>query len=368
MAEPVERFAAEDLRGWIVAVLCAAGVRQSHAEAVARVLLAADVRGVDSHGIARLPAYVRLVQDGLIARDVDPVVVRDGGAAVVVDAGNIIGPAGAEYAMKVALDRARSHGVGWVAVTHSNHFGIAGYYAQMAIDEGMIGLCGTSAPALVAPTRSTKAFLGTNPIAFGAPTGSEPALLLDMATSAAAGGKFEIAIRQGESIPLGWGLDPDGRPTDDPGRVFGAGGALAPLGSFEELGSYKGYGLALMVEVLSAMLTLSPYGPGIGRLTSGPADRPAGTSHFLVALDPSRFAPVDDFTAAMDRICEDLRSLPTDEATGPVLIPGEREWQTARERSRDGVPLEPPVVASLQTLADHVGVPLVDRIDPARTA
>lgn len=351
------RFAAAQLEGWTVDVLGALGVQRSHAESTARVLLAADVHGVDSHGLARLTAYVRLIRFALVALDADIEIVRDEGGTVLVDAHNILGAPAAEQSMAIAIERARTHGVGWVGTTASNHFGIAGHYVGLAAQEGFVGLCGTTASALVAPTRSTKRFLGTNPIAFGAPSAQDPPLILDMATSAVAAGKFEIAIREGGRVPQGWGLDAAGRHTTDPGQVFEGGGALLPLGSHEHLGSYKGYGLALMVEVLSALLTGSPYGPQIGRLTSGVPARPAGVSHFFVALDPGRFLPLGEFEAAVARICADLRGLPTTEPSRPVVVPGEREWQTAQRRRRTGVPLPAAVVRALQRLGADASVP-----------
>lgn len=351
------RIDAGDLHAWVVAVLCGLQVQPAHARSAARALVAADVQAIDSHGVARLPAYVERLRRGTMAVEGQPQVVADRGATALVDGRNLIGHAVAELAMDEAVARARLHGVGWVGARSSNHFGIAGYYARRAADAGLVGLCGTNAGARVAPAGAGRPFFGTNPFALAAPTARGPMLVVDMATSAVATGKLELASRAGTSVPRGWVVDAEGRDSTDP-QALAYGGWMLPLGSFSHLSAHKGYALGLVIEVLSALLAGGPYGPGVGNLVFTSGDGPARVSHFFGAIDPASFGSAAGFAAAVAALTEDLRALPPTDPNQPVMTPGEQEWRSEQERRAHGIPIEPDVLDALSRTADEVAVPL----------
>lgn len=359
--------AAAALDRFVTGVLVAIGAQPDQAASVARVLVDADLRGVDSHGVARLPAYVRLIDLGFLDLDAVPVVERRDGATALIDARNGLGQPAGELAMAEACDLAAELGVGWAVAHHSNHFGVVGYYTRLATERGLVSFAGTNSAAVVAPTRAAGRFIGTNPLAFGAPSADGPGISLDMSTSAAAGGKLEKAIREEGPIPEGWAITPEGEHTTDPARSIVAGGALLPLGGFEELGSHKGYGLALMVEVFSSVLGSGPYGPGVGPLTSSTPKAPADISHFFVAIDPGRFGPRDGFEQRVAALSDDLRSLPPADPTLPVLVPGDPEERCRTERLATGIPVDDGVLGALDELARRAGVAPVDRVTDRST-
>jgi LDH2 family malate/lactate/ureidoglycolate dehydrogenase len=358
-ADPVtdRRFDHDELRSWTAGVLQRLGVRPVHAQSAARVLVASDLQGIDSHGVARLPAYADQLRRGAMATDGDPELIRDDGSTALVDAHNILGHPASEFAMGEAITRARTHGVGWVAVRNSNHYGIAGYYARQAAELGLIGLTGTNAGARVAPAGARQPFLGTNPFAFAAPSAEPPLFVLDMATSAVSTGKFEIAVREGREIPEGWGVDRHGGHTRDP-RELERGGWLLPLGSFPGLSSHKGYGLGLVVEILSALLAGGPYGPGVQNLLFASSANPPRVSHFFCALDPARFGERDGFARTVTAMLDDLRALPAEDDQRPVMTPGEPEWRHEQERRATGIPLIAPVVTALTELGERTDLGL----------
>lgn len=353
------RFASEALVAWTEQLLVHVGVARGHAQSCARILGSADLRGIDSHGVARLPAYVAMIERGAVAVDAEPRVDRRDGATALVDAGNVLGHPASELAMNVAIELAGELGTGWVLARNSNHYGIAGHYAAMAAEKGFVGMTGTNAGARVAPAGAREPFFGTNPLAMAAPTDRPPIFLLDMATSAVSTGKFEIAAREGRAIPEGLGVDSDGVATRDPNQLA-AGGWLLPLGSFPELSDHKGSGLALMVEVLSALLAGGLYGPNVQNLLFADSDKPPGVSHYFCAIDPARFGDPTVFTARVTAMLEALRELPPTDPERPVMTPGEPEWREEGRRREHGVPLIAPVVEALTVLGDRVGVGFVE--------
>jgi LDH2 family malate/lactate/ureidoglycolate dehydrogenase len=279
-------------------------------------------------------AVVRVIQEQPATALVD----GDGGLGVVVGS----------RAMAVAIEKARAAGAGVVAVTNSHHYGIAAHYAKMALPHDMIGISMTnSLPEVVLPGVS-KATVGTNPIAIAAPSGDEHPWVLDMATSVGAAGKAEIAMRQGKELPDGWLVDPEGRPTRDPKMKF-QGGALLPLGSFAELASHKGYGLGVGVDVLCGVLSGAGYSAALD-------PRGWGTGHFFAAIRIDAFRAVPMFKTMMDEMIRFLRAAPRLPGVDRIYAHGEKEWETERERSRDGIPLHPAVVEGLRGLEPDFGV------------
>ena len=358
VAQPDVRMPADALELWTVDVLEAVGVRTAHARDVARVLAYADLSGIDSHGIARLPAYAGAIGNGVIAVDGDPTVHSDGGPVALVDGRNLLGHPVTVLAMNEAIDRARRYGVGWVNVRGSSHHGASGFYVYESALQGLVGLAATNTGAIVAPTGTSRPYFGTNPLALGMPVAGEEPMVFDMATSAVAGGKFEIALRLGKSIPLGWGLTAEGQPTTDPSAVYPGKGSLLPLGSDRERSSHKGYGLGLFVELLTAVLAGGPMGPGVGNLTARAASAPPETSHLVVVLDPARLGDPERMQAETRRMLTELRALDPVDADLPVRTPGQRSAAERARRRAEGVPLDAETHRALAALGEQVGRPL----------
>jgi LDH2 family malate/lactate/ureidoglycolate dehydrogenase len=332
------------LRGWVADVLQRLGLRQDDALLVAETLVEADVRGVSSHGVQRLPMYAAGLRQGTIVARPEIRVVRDQGWAAVVDGGGGMGQLAAQAGMRLALERAAEAGHGAVAVRNSTHCGALAYYAMQAVPQRCIGFAVTNAGINMMPTGGREKLVGNNPLAYAIPTGREVPFVLDMATSVVAGGKLDVARLRGEPIPLGWALDEHGQPTADP--VAARRGALLPLGG------PKGYGLAIVLDVLSGVLAGGRFGNGLG----GP-----GSSHFFEALQIEAFTPYEDFIARMGELVDQLHACPPAEGSTGVMIPGELEHHLRARRLREGVPLEGTLLEALDTVAAEVGAPSVPR-------
>lgn len=358
VVEPPVRVPAPALEAWTIEVLEAAGVSAAHARDTAHVLAYADLAGIDSHGTARLPAYVRAVETGVIRTEGEPTTDSDDGPVALVDGHHLLGHPVTRFALDSAVRRAQAHGVSWVNVRGSSHHGASGAYAFEAASRGLVALVATNTGPVVAPTGAARPYLGTNPLALGVPVTGEPPMVFDMATSAVAAGKFEIALRAGTPVPLGWGIDAEGQPTTDPGRVFPGKGALLPLGSDRERSSHKGYGLGLLVEVLTGVLAGGPTGPGVGNLTFRDTAAHPDVSHVVVVLDPSRLGPPGAVADGTAGLLAGLRALAPLDAELPVRTPGQRAAAETARRREAGVPLDPETHAALVALADRVGRPL----------
>src|SRR5690606_5035948 len=304
------------------------GCSDAVASLASEVLLSADRRGIDSHGIARLSGYVRLWEAGRLNSAPNIRIVHETPTTAVVDGDRGLGLVVAPKAMEIAIAKAAAVGSGWVSVKNSNHFGIAGYHAMMAMKYDMVGMAMTNASPLVAPTFSLDRLLGTNPIAVAVPAGEEPPFVADMATTTAANGKLEILQRVGKQAPLGWIQDKKGQPSTDPHELKN-GGALIPLGSDYEHGSHKGYCLGGVVAIFSAVLSGANYGPGVPPFVAFLAPPPdpvgEGIGHFLGAMRVDAFRPVDEFKKNMAKWTRRLRSSTAVNGQKRVLIPGDPE-------------------------------------------
>ena len=355
-----ERYPAARLLAFAEAVFAQMGCSPAHAHMAAENLVAADLRGIDSHGVARLSGYYRLYQAGRLRGDADYRWVHQTPATATLDAGGGLGLVAAQLAMAKAIEMARAVGTGWVAVRNSNHFGIAGRYALMAAAEGMIGFATTNASPLVAPTHGNKRMLGTNPLAFAVPAGKYPPFVADMATTTAANGKLEILQRKQQPAPLGWIQTPEGHPTQDP-FALGQGGALLPLGSAPQTGSHKGYALGAVADILSGVLAGASFGPWappfVAFLPVLEGQPGQGLGHFFGAWRVDAFRPKADFLQAMDIWIEAFSQTPALDDQTPVRIPGQPEYEAEQDRKAQGIPLLPAVVADLQSLGHSVGVP-----------
>lgn len=349
----------EELYRFTRSVFLSIGCPEADATLATKVLLSADVRGIDSHGVARLTGYVRLYEAGRINPTPDLRIVHETPSTATVDGDKGLGLVVAPKAMQIAIDKAKIAGTGWVSVKNSNHYGIAGYHAMMALEHDMIGISMTNASALVAPTFSIERMLGTNPICVAIPAGDEPAFVADMATTTAANGKLEILQRKGGEAPTGWVQDKDGQTTVD-AHALKTGGALLPLGSDREHGSHKGYALGSIVDIFSAVLSGASYGPWAPPFPAYvpmPQNMPGdGLGHFFGAMRVDAFRPAADFKQHMDKWIRRFRNATPADAAQPVLIPGDPEREMEKERMAAGIPLHAAVVKDLRELAEKLKV------------
>jgi LDH2 family malate/lactate/ureidoglycolate dehydrogenase len=347
------------LRVFTQNIFLAIGCSTEHATLAADVLLRSDLRGIDSHGVARLSGYVRLWEKNRINPKPDIRIVHETPTTATVDGDAGLGLVVAPYAMQVAIKKAELYGSGWVSVRNSNHFGIAGYHALMAVEKDMIGFAMTNASPLVAPTYSNERLLGTNPMCYAFPAGHYPPVVVDLATSAAANGKLEIAQRLGKQVPEGWIQDKRGNYTTDP-HALKSGGSLLPLGSDRDHGSHKGFGLSATVDILSAVLSGANYGPWVPPFVAflDPPENPVGKGigHFVGAMRVDGFRPVDEFKSHLDNWIARFKTSTTVDPMQKVIIPGEPELEAENHRSINGIPLVDAVVADLNALAERFGV------------
>lgn len=347
------------LQNFIKEVFIKIGCPVEEAELASEVLISADLRGIDSHGLARLPGYVRLYDNGRLNSRPNITIVHETPSTAVVDGDRGLGLIVAPRAMEIAMEKAEKVGSGWVSVRNSNHFGIAGYHAMMALEKEMIGWTMTNAGPLVVPTFSLDKMLGTNPVAVAVPTNKEPAFVADFASTAVAYGKFEILQRQGLPTPLGWAQNSEGEPTTDSNAVKNGGGLL-PLGSDREHGSHKGYGLGAIVDIFSGVLSGANYGPWVppfataGFMSAGEGVG-MGTGHFVGAMRIDGFRPAEDFKNHMDNWIQAFRGARAVEGK-KVIIPGDPERETEAQRRLEGISLLPPVIQSLSDLAVRFGL------------
>lgn len=352
-------FPEAQLRLFTTNVFLKMGCSHTHAALAADVLLRSDLRGIDSHGVARLSGYIRLWEKERINATPEIKVVYETATTATVDGDAGLGLVVAPFAMKIAIEKAAIYGSGWVAVKNSNHFGIAGYHALMAVEKDMIGLSMTNASPLVAPTYSSERLLGTNPMCYAFPAGKYPPVIVDMATSAAANGKLEIASRANKPIPEGWVQDKNGNASANPNELK-TGGSLLPLGSDKDHGSHKGYGLSATVDILSAVLSGANYGPWVPPFVAflDPPSDPVGEGigHFLGAMRIDGFRPAADFKNHLDNWIERFKSAGTVDPGKTVIIPGEPEYEFEQERKITGIPLIDAVVEDLNTLADKLKI------------
>ena len=296
--EIMPRFEASALRGYCVSVLTASGVERSCAEAVADALIDAELTGVSTHGVSRLAVYMQRMDAGVMSRENNIRIVRESTSTLVVDAGNSLGAAAAKFAMERCIAKAKETGCCFASVHSSNHFGTAAYYTRLAAAQDMIGFACTNLKGKIAPFGSAEPYMGTNPISVAAPSDDLP-VVLDMAPSVVALGKLILAQKLGKSIPEGWALDKDGRPTTDP--AAGRAGSLVPIGGA------KGSGLAIMVDVLCGILSGGPYGPHLHDLYV--MDEPQGVSHFLGAIDIAHFIEPAAFKSALSAMSREIKAL-----------------------------------------------------------
>jgi len=342
-------YSPEILKDFCTDVLIGAGVKGEDAEIIAETLVCAELRGVKSHGIVRLPTYVERLERGILSLNARMVFERKGGAAALLDAGNGFGQVAGHKAMNVAVELAKTHGVGIVGVRNSNHFGIASYYSMLALRWDMIGIVLTHSSPAIAPYGTIAPLLGTNPLSIAVPARHGRPVVLDMSMSVVARGKIRYAALKGEDIPEGWGLNSKGHPTTNPNEVL-KGGSLVPIGGV------KGSGLALMIDILCGVLTNSCLTGEVKNITD--MSGPSKTGHMFCAVNISSFADANTFKSNIDQVINTIKSL---EPIGDNLIflPGEIEYELEEKRKKEGIPVECKVVESLNDLANRYGSPVL---------
>ncbi len=328
-------------------------VPEADARLASEVLAKADIRGIDSHGIARLKTYVEMFS----IRRLNPVpnisIVRDKKSVATVDGDSGLGLVVGPKANEIAMEKASKHGSGWVSVCNTNHYGIASYYSLKALERDMIGWSMTNTSSIVSPLWGAKSMLGTNPISIAFPGLNNPPIVIDLATSVVALGKVEIARRQGKSIPEGWLVNDTGQGTTDPSDMFG--GSLLPLGSNREMGGHKGYCLSAMVDILCGVLSGANWGPYVPQfaLYETPPERTVGKGigHFFGAMEIDGFEEVDTFKKRIDDWIAAFRDTPPTAGQEAVLIPGDPEHHAEIERSGKGIPVIQAVLDDLNHVA-----------------
>jgi ureidoglycolate dehydrogenase (NAD+) len=333
------RYAAADLRAFCTRALERAGARPGDAAVIADALVAADLRGVHSHGALRVGIYVDRLRSGSINPRAELATVRDTGALVVADAQAGPGIAMAARAMDLAVERAAAHGIAAVSVRNSNHCGMLAYFAMRALARGAVGIAATNGDSLVAPWGSRARYLGTNPFAVAVPAGEEPPVVVDMATSVVAHARIKSAFDRGEPIPAGWAVDGAGRPTTDAAAALA--GALLPFGAF------KGSGISILIDLLAGILPGGRSGPEIVPLYQR-LDQPQGVGHLFVALHVAAFGSLESFTRRVDETVRRIRALPPAEGAPRAFLPGEPEHLRALEYQARGIPLPSDSVAEIE--------------------
>ena len=346
----------EKLKSFVKEVFIKLNVPAMDAEITADVLVAADLRGIESHGVGRLGRYVTRIQKGLISPKTVIRTINETSATLLLDAGNGLGQVASYEAMERCIKKAKKSGMSFVAVRNSNHYGIAGYYAMMALPYNMIGISMTNSRPLCVPTYGREPIIGTNPISFAAPAYKERPFVLDMATSVVPVGKIEVAKRKAIKIPIGWAVDKQGVPTDDPVTVLSGGGVL-PLGGTAEFSGYKGYGLSAMIDILCGVLTGASFLSLVEKEVGGKSS-PSNLGHFFGAIDIKAFRPLRQFQQTLDQFIRMLKNSAKAKGCHRIFVAGEKEFEIERRLRKKGIPLDKNILTNLEEIGHNIGVKL----------
>ncbi|MDQ1002199.1 LDH2 family malate/lactate/ureidoglycolate dehydrogenase [Neobacillus niacini] len=338
---------AVELENYVREIFLAVGLNQEEAIETAKHLVTADLKGVSSHGVHRVPIYVKRLRLNVISNNSSILVERETPVSLKVNGGNGIGPYVVRQAIELGIQKAKDIGMCAVAIHHSNHAGILSYYTELAVKNDLIAFATTNAPANMAPFGGKERYFGTNPFSIGVPAGNELPYILDMATSVVAKGKIIKAMNDNKSIPLGWAIDKDGNDTTDSKAAFD--GLVLPLGGA------KGYGLAFMVDIFSGILSGANWGPHINDLYSN-FETPQNLGQFIWLMRPDLFMEMEDFKARMDQAIREIRSVEKTPSISRIYIPGELEHDLYVNRMEEGIPLEDTIWTELKLLGDELGL------------
>ncbi|MDD5571783.1 MAG: Ldh family oxidoreductase [Bacteroidales bacterium] len=357
-------YSAEYLKSFVTEVLKKIGCSDKDAGIVADVLITADLRGIESHGVIRFKDYFELWKNGRINVTPDIKITHETLSTAVVDGDRGMGPVVASYAMNVAIEKAKNAGTCWVAVNNSNHFGIAGYYSMLALKHDMIGIAMTNANPLVAPTFSIDKLLGTNPIAVAIPAGKQPPFVADFATTPIARGKLDLLSKKGLKASTGFVQDKEGNPSDDP-DIIKKGGTMLTLGGDREHGSHKGYCMSAVVDIFSSVLAGANFGPfvppSVAFLPVLEKSVGKGTGHFFGAMRIDAFQKKEDFKKKMDEWIETFRNARSAKEQSKVLIPGDVERELYEINLKKGIEMLPVVVGYLKEIGKSAGVDFIKK-------
>lgn len=326
------------------------GVPGNEAEIVADLLVRSDLRGVETHGVTRLPIYIQRLQKGFVRKESKITVVKEKGSTAFLDAHGSMGHLSAFRGMEKAIKKAEEHGIGWVSVKDSGHFGVAGLFPMMALKKDFIGYIVSNSAPMMFPWGGKQRIVGNNPLAYAFPADKCLPVVLDFSLSVVSSGKLILCRKKGEAIPLGWAVDKEGVPTEDPYEGYEGGGALAPVGG------HKGYGLVLAHEMLTAVLTGGKWTKTIKSLYEEDPSGIQGTCHSFMALDPDCFVAREEFKKNMDAYIKSIKESAKAKGTAEILVPGEPEHRTEVRLLKEGIPLPPNTVKDLVALAETLKI------------
>jgi LDH2 family malate/lactate/ureidoglycolate dehydrogenase len=339
-----------DLKAFCKGVYKKVGVPDEEAEIVADLLARADLRGVETHGVTRLPIYIQRIQKGYVRAVSKITFIKEKGPTTFAEAHGSMGHVVAFKAMQIAIKKAEEYGIGWVSVKDSGHFGVAGLFPMMALEKDFIGYIITNSAPMMAPYGGRERIIGNNPLSYAFPSGEYLPVIVDFSCSVVSSGKLILCRKKGENIPLGWAYDKDGLPTEDPYEGYEGGGSLAPMGE------HKGYGLALSHEILTAILTGGKWTRNIKSLYEEDKTGIQGTCHSFMAIDPDCFIGKEQFKKSMNSYIKSIKESGKAENKTEILMPGEPEYRTESERLKEGIPLSPTTVEELIVLAQSFGL------------
>ncbi len=347
-----QRISFIDLKTFCCQAYIKAGVPASEAEIIADLLVRSDLRGVETHGVTRLPIYIQRLQKGYVRKACELTAVRDKGPTALLEAHGSMGHIVAYRGMEKAIAKAEEFGIGWVSVKDSGHFGVAGLFPMMALQKDFIGYVVSNSAPMMFPWGGRERIIGNNPLAYAIPADQYPPVVLDFSLGIVSSGKLILARKKGEKIPLGWAVDKDGLPTNDPYEGYEGGGSLMPVGG------HKGYGLVLVHEMLTAVLTGGKLTRQIKSLYEEDTTGIQGTCHSFMAIDPDCFIGREVFKKEMDRYISGIKESAKAKNATEIIMPGEPELKTETERLKHGIPLNTATIKELTTLGGTLGISL----------
>jgi len=348
----MRRFSFADLKDFCKQAYLKVGVPEDEAEIVADLLARSDLRGVETHGVMRLPIYIQRLQKGYVQAVCKITTVKEKGSTAFCEAHGSMGHVVAHKAMGLAIQKATEHGIGWVSVKDSGHFGVAGLFPIMALQKDFIGYVVSNSAPMMFPWGGRERIIGNNPLAYAIPAGQCPPVVLDFSLGVVSSGKLILAHKKGEKIPLGWAVNKNGLPTDDPYEGYEGGGSLMPVGG------HKGYGMVLVHEMLTAVLMGGKWTREIKSLYEEDKTGIQGTCHSFMAIDPDCFIGRENFKKEMDRYIKSIKESAKAQNAAEILMPGEPELRTETERLKDGIPLAPATIKELAELGKSLGISL----------
>ena len=346
----IQKVQFEDLKNFCRQAYMSIGVPGDEAEIVADLLVRSDLRGVETHGVTRLPIYIQRLQKGFVRKESTITVVKEKGPTAFLDAHGSMGHISAYRGMEKAIQKAEEYGIGWTSVKDSGHFGVAGLFPMMALKKDFVGYIVSNSAPMMFPWGGRQRIIGNNPLAYAFPADQCLPVVLDFSLSVVSSGKLILCRKKGEAIPLGWAVDKEGVPTEDPYEGYEGGGALAPVGG------HKGYGLVLVHEMLTAVLTGGKWTKIIKSLYEEDPSGIQGTCHSFMALDPDCFLGREKFKKNMDAYIKSVKESAKARGTAEILVPGEPEHRTEVKLLKEGIPLPPNTVKELINLAEKIKI------------